>query len=314
MLTVTDLEVQFISENRIFQAVDRIGFTIQAGETVCLVGESGCGKSVTGLALLRLIEEPGKITNGVIRFQNIDVLGLDSVGIRNIRGRKMAMIFQEPMTSLNPVLRIRDQLAEAFEIPASLPVLVGLMQEVGLDEGTLDCYPHMLSGGQRQRVMIAMALANNPSLLIADEPTTALDVTVQAQILDLLKKLQKEHQMSVLLITHDFGVVEEMADRVLVMYAGQIIEEGGRAELLGHSRHPYTRGLLKAVPHLNSPIGPLPTIEGHVPNSSEYPRGCRFHPRCTWMTDKCRTEEPPITEIAPGHTVSCWEHERVTVQ
>jgi oligopeptide/dipeptide ABC transporter ATP-binding protein len=319
LLRVRDLKTYFVTDRGAgtARAVDGVSFDLQPGETLGIVGESGCGKTVTSLSILRLIPEPpGHIRPGsYIEFEGRNLLSLAPKELRAIRGNRIAMIFQEPMTSLNPVLTIGDQVAEAAIVHqrlsrrAARARAIEMLQQVGIpDPGSrVDDYPHQLSGGMRQRVMIAMALICHPQILIADEPTTALDVTIQAQILELLARLQQQLGMAVLLITHDLGVVAGTADRVVVMYAGQVVESAPTPELFARPRHPYTEGLMASIPRLDRPRERLHSIPGSVPAATAWPAGCRFHPRCPFAWEKCRTEEPPLldTEIA-GHTARCW--------
>ena len=313
LLEVTGLRTAFRTRGGVAHAVDGISFSVAPHETLGLVGESGCGKSVTALSILRLIRPPGAIDAGSrIAFESRDLLALPEVEMRAVRGARIAMVFQEPMTSLNPVLTIGDQVAEVARIHERAPRreawtrAVKMLGTVGLPDPATRArdYPHQLSGGMRQRVMLAMALLLRPALLIADEPTTALDVTVQAQILELLAALQREMGMSVLLITHDFGVIAERAQRVLVMYAGQIVEEAPVRELFAAPHHPYTHGLLAAVPRLGARRDRLAVIPGSVPSATEWPTGCRFRARCPHAFDKCATE-PPLYQIGPGHQSRC---------
>ena len=278
------------------------------------MGESGCGKSLTSLALLRLIPSPGRIDDGSrIRLGDTDVLGLEGESLRRIRGRRIGMIFQDPMTSLNPVFTVGNQIAEGvrahFDVSRAeaRARALKLLQEVGIPDpaGRLDAYPHQLSGGMRQRVMIAIALSAEPEILVADEPTTALDVTVQAQILEVLDRLRDTHGMAVLLITHDLGIVAGRADRVAVMYAGQIVEEASTEQLFARPSHPYTQGLFASVPRLTGPIGRLSPIGGSVPPPGAWPDGCRFRPRCPKAFDKSETM-PPLLPLEPGHRMRCW--------
>jgi oligopeptide/dipeptide ABC transporter ATP-binding protein len=319
VLEVENLRVSFPDGNgRRFTAVDGVSFTLDRGETLALVGESGCGKSLTSLALLRLVPAPGRVDEGsVIRLGGADVLALEGAALREIRGRRIGMIFQDPMTSLNPVLTVGDQIGEG--IRAHFPVSraearersLRLLHEVGIPDpaSRLDAYPHQLSGGMRQRVMIAIALSAEPEILVADEPTTALDVTVQAQILEVLDRLRSSHGMAVLLITHDLGIVAGRADRVAVMYAGQIVEEAPTARLFASPSHPYTRGLFASVPRITGPVGRLTPIGGSVPPPSAWPSGCRFRPRCPQAFDKCGLE-PPMLPVSPEHAMRCWLAER----
>ncbi|HEY7686064.1 MAG TPA: ABC transporter ATP-binding protein [Gemmatimonadales bacterium] len=319
LLRVRDLKTYFVTDRGAgtARAVDGVSFDLQPGETLGIVGESGCGKTVTSLSILRLIPEPpGHIRPGsYIEFEGRNLLTLAPKELRAIRGNRIAMIFQEPMTSLNPVLTIGDQVAEAAIVHqrlsrrAARARAIEMLQQVGIpDPGSrVDDYPHQLSGGMRQRVMIAMALICHPQILIADEPTTALDVTIQAQILELLARLQKQLGMAVLLITHDLGVVAGTANRVVVMYAGQVVETAPTPELFARPEHPYTEGLMASIPRLDRPRDRLHSIPGSVPAATAWPTGCRFHPRCPYAWEKCRTEEPPLldTQVA-GHSARCW--------
>jgi oligopeptide/dipeptide ABC transporter ATP-binding protein len=296
--------------------VDCVSFDLFPGETLGIVGESGCGKTVTSLSILRLIPEPpGHVLPGsFIEFEGTNLLTLAPRDLRAVRGNRIAVIFQEPMSSLNPVLTIGDQIGEGAIVHQGLSRraararAIEMLEHVGIPDPELrvDEYPHQLSGGMRQRVMIAMALVCHPRILIADEPTTALDVTIQAQILELLDRLQRELGMAIMLITHDLGVVAGTADRVMVMYAGQVVEGAATPELFQRPVHPYTEGLLASVPRLDRPRDRLAAIPGTVPAASAWPTGCRFHPRCPHAWDRCRQEEPSLFEIAPGHTARCW--------
>jgi oligopeptide/dipeptide ABC transporter ATP-binding protein len=315
LLEVKNLATYFFTPEGVVKAVDDVSYDIEEGEILALVGESGCGKSVSALSLMRLIQNPGKNVAGEVMFDGKDILSLEEPEMRGIRGKDMSMIFQEPMTSLNPVLTIGIQLTEALELHEGLNkkdavIKAGeLLLLVGIPEGDkrLKDYPHQFSGGMRQRVMIAMALSCNPKLLIADEPTTALDVTIQAQILELIQRLGKEFGTSVLIITHNLGVVARYADRVNVMYAGKIIERGTAKEIYGNPKHPYTIGLLASVPRLDEPRKTqLEPIEGLPPDLIELPLGCSFRARCKFAIDKCATEIPPLVEVADGHTAACW--------
>ena len=324
LLEVDDLKTYFYTRDGIVRAVDGVSFTVYPGETLAVVGESGCGKSVTSLSILRLIAAPpGKIVNGRLMFQGRDLLGLTEDEMRRVRGNEISMIFQEPMTSLNPVLTIGRQIAEALVLhrgmtsKAALERAVEMLTLVNIPEAArrIEQYPHQLSGGMRQRVMIAMALACNPRLLIADEPTTALDVTIQAQILDLMRGLKEKTGAAIVLITHDLGVVAEMAQRVVVMYAGRKVEEAAVDDLFAHPRHPYTEGLLKSIPRLEHAQAAghlrLAEIPGMVPSLKEEIGGCLFAPRCDYATERCRREYPPLEEKAPGHFAACWESDRL---
>ena len=315
VLEVENLRVTFpAGDGRRVAAVDGVSFSLDQGETLALVGESGCGKSLTSLSLLRLVPAPGRIEpDSSIRLSDTDVLGLEGDALREIRGRRIGMIFQDPMTSLDPVFRVGDQIAEG--ILAHLRVsrrearerAVALLRETGIPDpaARADAYPHQLSGGMRQRVMIAIALAAEPEILVADEPTTALDVTVQAQILEVLDRLRTERGMAVLLITHDLGIVAGRADRVAVMYAGQIVEEAPTAALFAHPSHPYTRGLFGSIPRLTGPVERLRPIPGTVPSPAAWPSGCRFRPRCPYAFEPCGREPPP-KDVGPGQWMRCW--------
>ena len=319
LLRVRDLRTYFVTDRGggTARAVDGVSLDLYPGETLGIVGESGCGKTVMSLSILRLVPEPpGHIRPGsLIEFEGRNLLTLPPRELRAVRGNRIAMIFQEPMTSLNPVLTIGDQVAEAAIVHQDLSRAaargraIELLRQVGIPEPEerVDHYPHQLSGGMRQRVMIAMALICRPQILIADEPTTALDVTIQAQILELLARLQQELGMAVLLITHDLGVVAGTADRVVVMYAGQVVESAPTPELFARPQHPYTEGLMESIPRLDRPRERLHSIPGSVPAATAWPQGCRFHPRCPYAWDKCRTEEPPLLETGTaGHTARCW--------
>jgi oligopeptide/dipeptide ABC transporter ATP-binding protein len=314
LLEVRGLVVSFASDAGPVQAVRGVDLALDAGETVALVGESGCGKSVTALSILRLVPAPpGAYDAGEIRLEGEDLLAASEERMREIRGNDVAMVFQEPMTSLNPVLRVGEQVAEAIELHQDVSAdearkrTIEAFARVGIPapEQRVDQYPHQLSGGLRQRVMIAMALACHPKLLIADEPTTALDVTIQAQILELIAKLQREDGMAVLLITHDLGVVAETARRVAVMYAGRIVEEADVLALFERPRHPYTAGLLRSRPRLDVAGGRLVPIEGSVPDPLHRPPGCPFHPRCPHAEERCRREDPPLTADG-SRRFACW--------
>ena len=319
VLEVRDLRISFPGPaGHRFHPVDGVTFGLARGETLALVGESGCGKSLTSLALLRLVPPPGRVDPGsVVRLGETDVLALEGDALRQIRGRRIGMIFQDPMTSLNPVFTVGDQIAEG--VRAHLPVsrreardrARALLQEVGIPDpsGRLKAYPHQLSGGMRQRVMIAIALAAEPEILVADEPTTALDVTVQAQILELLEELRRARGMAVLLITHDLGIVAGRADRVAVMYAGQIVEEAPTAELFARPSHPYTQGLFASVPRITGPRARLTPIGGTVPPPTAWPSGCRFRPRCPQAFAQSELA-PELMPVGPDHRMRCWLAER----
>jgi oligopeptide/dipeptide ABC transporter ATP-binding protein len=323
LLEVIDLHTQFSTRAGIVRAVDGVSWDVAEGETVALVGESGCGKSVSALSIMRLVAPPaGRIAGGRIFFKGRDLLALSEEEMRRIRGREIAMIFQEPMTSLNPVLTIGRQLTEGLETHLGLDAAaarkraVDLLAMVGIPDPArrLPQYPHQFSGGMRQRMMIAMALACEPALVLADEPTTALDVTIQAQILELMKDLSRRLGVAMLMITHNLGVVARYADRVNVMYAGRIIERGTARELYANPRHPYTLGLLRSVPRLDEPRrARLNPIDGQPPDLTRLPPGCAFAPRCAFRVDRCLVEAPTLRDVggAPGHVTACWEADRL---
>ncbi len=321
LLEVDNLSVQFSTDAGLLTAVDGVSFTVREGEVLGLVGESGCGKSVTALSIMGLImDPPGRISDGAIWFEGENLVSKSESDMRKIRGNRMSMVFQEPMTSLNPVLTIGDQVIEAITLHQQVgkqqatTKAINLLQSVEIPsvESRLSEYPHQLSGGMRQRVMIAMALASNPRLLIADEPTTALDVTIQAQILDLMRQLRTELGTAILLITHDLGVIAEMADRIAVMYAGQIVEIAGVDAVFEMPAHPYTSGLLASIPRIHDDKNRLDTIDGLVPSLANMPRGCRFSARCGRADKRCRDERPDLIEFASGHMVRCFD--ALTVQ
>ena len=322
LLRVKDLRTYFYTEEGVVKAVDGVSYEVEEGETLALVGESGCGKSVSALSILRLIPNPpGQIVGGEIWFDGQDLLKLDEDEIRRIRGNRIAMVFQEPMTSLNPVLTIGRQLTEAIELHLKYDKeqarkrAIELLEMVGIPEAPtrLNDYPHQFSGGMRQRVMIAMALSCNPKLLLADEPTTALDVTIQAQILEIMARLSRELGTAVIIITHNLGIVARYADRVNVMYAGRIIETATARELYANPKHPYTVGLLKSVPRLDETRKEkLDPIEGQPPDLTNLPKGCAFYPRCRWHVDKCLEEYPPLMMVGERHFTACWEYQRVS--
>jgi peptide/nickel transport system ATP-binding protein len=316
LLEVRGLKTHFATDRGLFRAVDGISFSVPRGRTIGLVGESGCGKSVTSLSVMGLVPSPpGKVEAEAVLFGNRDVLRLSADERRRLRGSKMSMIFQEPMTSLNPVHTIGQQIVEAILAHTDLSPQAAKKRAVEMLDlvripsaiQRIDDYPHRLSGGMRQRVMIAMALSCQPALLIADEPTTALDVTIQAQILDLLQDLQRRLGMAVLIITHDLGVIAEVADDVLVMYAGKIVEEAPVDALFADPQHPYTIGLLGSIPRLDIDRERLATIEGTVPSPNRQPKGCRFSPRCPFADRRCHEEPPPLRDIGAGHRVACWK-------
>jgi oligopeptide/dipeptide ABC transporter ATP-binding protein len=314
LLSVQGLKVYFRGDETVARALDGVSYDIRRGETVCLVGESGCGKTVSALTVLGLIPRPpGEIVGGKILFGGKNLLEFSEEEMRDIRGSRIAMVFQEPMTSLNPVFTIGDQIEEGIQVHERVREeelherCLQLLRDVGIpspDERIKD-YPHQLSGGQRQRVMIAMALACNPDLVIADEPTTALDVTIQKQILNLFAKLQRKHGMSLLYITHDLNVVSNIADRIYVMYAGVVVEQGEKAAIFEDSHHPYTQGLLASLPDRSKRGGILHSIPGSVPDPARKPSGCPFHPRCEYAIETCRTEYPGLCDYGGGHLSRC---------
>ncbi|MCL6590743.1 MAG: ABC transporter ATP-binding protein [Firmicutes bacterium] len=322
LLDVKNLKTVFNTYEGLLHAVDGVDLQIKRGETVGMVGESGCGKSITSLSVMRLIPSPpGKITATRIWFDGRDLLGLSEAEIRSVRGNEISMIFQEPMTSLNPVFTIGDQICEALELHQGLKGKLARLKAIDLlkmvnipsPEKRVDDYPHQLSGGMRQRAMIAIALACAPKLLIADEPTTALDVTIQAQILDLLRNLQQELGMAILLITHDLGVVAGLVERVVVMYAGVVVENAAVKELFFEPLHPYTVGLMASIPRLDRETEFLNVIPGVVPNPLNLPGGCRFHPRCPQVMEICRNQEPPLF-LRENRQVRCWLYREVSHQ
>ncbi len=315
LLEVVDLQIVFQTDQGEVISVDNVGFSLKHGETIGIVGESGCGKSVTSLAIMRLLGRSGRIKQGEIRFEEKELSQLSEDRLREIRGNEISMIFQEPMTSLNPVFSIGDQMTEGIKLhlkrntKEAKAYAIEMLEKVGIPraEAIMREYPHTLSGGMRQRVMIAMALACKPKLLIADEPTTALDVTIQAQILELMKKLRENSGTSIMLITHDLGVIAEMADRVIVMYAGQVVEEADVFTLFDEPRHPYTKGLMESIPHIEYTADQrLASIPGTVPSLHLMPEGCRFHTRCPYADERCCREQPPLLPVGIGHRARCW--------
>ena len=320
LLEVRDLQTHFFTDDGLVRAVDGVSYALAPGETLAVVGESGSGKSVTSLSILRLVPDPpGRIVGGSIRFKGRELLTLSDAEMRAVRGKEISMIFQEPMTSLNPVHTCGDQIAEVVRLhegldrAAARERAIEMLRLVGIPAPEVRVYefPHQMSGGMRQRVMIAMALACRPALLIADEPTTALDVTIQAQILELLQRLRRELGMAVLLITHDLGVVAETADRVAVMYAGQVVEYSTVGAIFRTPRHPYTAGLLASLPKLGEESDRLRVIPGQVPDPARFPRGCRFHPRCPVAVDRCRGEAPELRDLGNGHLVRCFRADEI---
>ena len=319
LLHIQHLSTYFDTDEGTVKAVDDISLHVRPGEIVCIVGESGCGKSITALSVMGLIEAPtGRIADGLIDFDGQNLLSLSKNHLRSIRGNDIAMIFQEPMSSLNPVITIGEQMSEPLIIHKKMNKkqaqkrVLELITQVGISrpEQIAKSYPHELSGGMLQRIMIAIAISCDPKLLIADEPTTALDVTIQAQILDMLREFRSQSDMSILLITHDLGVVAEMADYVVVMYSGKIVEEGEVVELFANPRHPYTQGLLRSKPIINQRQKELYSIPGYVPNPLELQESCYFHERCEHCMDICRTQEPPLRDVENGQKTACWLYEK----
>jgi peptide/nickel transport system ATP-binding protein len=325
LLAIEDLQTHFFTRDGVVRAVDGVSYAVEAGETLAVVGESGCGKSVTALSILRLVPSPpGRIVGGAIRFEGVDLLQIGEGEMRRIRGNEISMIFQEPMTSLNPVLTVSRQITETLILHQGLRARAAAARAIEMlrlvripePERRARQYPHELSGGMRQRVMIAMALACHPKLLIADEPTTALDVTIQAQILDLMRELKSEIGAAIILITHDLGVVAEMAQRVVVMYAGRKVEEAPVGDLFRRPQHPYTLGLLASVPRLGATLGRaepprLAEIPGTVPSLRDPIVGCAFSPRCAYATERCSREAPPLEAKTAAHLAACFESERL---
>jgi oligopeptide/dipeptide ABC transporter ATP-binding protein len=326
VLEIENLQTHFFTTGGVVRAVDGVSYAVRSGETLGVVGESGCGKSVTALSVLRLVADPpGRIVGGAIRFEGVDLLDLTEAQMEEIRGNDISMIFQEPMTSLNPLMTVGRQIGEAIALHRGLSRRDAMDQAIEMlrrvhipePERRAHAYPHQLSGGMRQRVMIAMAVSCSPKLLIADEPTTALDVTIQAQILDLMRELQETLGTAIVLITHDMGVVAENADRVVVMYAGRKVEEASAQELFERQGHPYTKGLLGSIPnvevaaHINTRRARLNEIKGMVPSLANLPKGCTFAPRCALASDQCRVAYPPLAQYRPGHWIACWHAEQV---
>lgn len=317
LLDVSHLSTSFFSDQGEIRAVEDVSFSVRLGQTLALVGESGCGKSVTALSIMQLLDYPGRVVGGRIVFKGRDLLALPAKDVRKIRGNEIGMVFQEPMTSLNPVFTIGDQIGEVLEIHTTLSKqeirreVIRLLEKVHIPspEKRIDQYAHEMSGGMKQRVMIAMALACQPDLLIADEPSTALDVTIQAQILDLLKELQEDMGMAILLITHNLGVVAQFAQDVIVMYASRIVERASVPELFAHPSHPYTRALLRSLPKPGVREDRLESIRGTVPSPLVYPKGCHFSTRCPEVLECCADEEPPTIAVGPGHESVCWLHQ-----
>lgn len=314
LLEVNGLRTHFHTDDGIVKAVDGVSFTLDKGKILGIVGESGCGKSITSLSIMRLLADPGCHVSGRVLFDGVDLLGLTEAAMHRIRGNQIAMIFQEPMTSLNPLFTVGDQIMESVMLHRKVSKreardqAIAMLRLVGIPspEKRVGVYPHQLSGGMRQRVMIAIALACSPKLLIADEPTTALDVTIQAQILDLMRQLREELDASIILITHDLGVVAETADEVVVMYCGKIVEQADVGTLFANPLHPYTQGLLRSIPPLDSTVLRLPVVRGVVPSPSQTPAGCAFHPRCDFAGKRCSHEAPLLEDVSGTHRVRCF--------
>lgn len=314
ILEIKDLTIQYRADKRVVEAVNKLNLTLGKGESLGLVGETGAGKTTTALGIMGLIPDPpGIVTGGEILFEGEDLLKQNKKKMRSIRGKKISMIFQDPMTSLNPVMTVGSQIAESIRIhekcsKADAAVkAVKMLELVGIPGERYGEYPHQFSGGMKQRVVIAIALSCNPDLLLADEPTTALDVTIQAQVLDLIVKLKKENQTSLILITHDLGIVAEVCDKVAIMYAGEIVEYGSLEQIYNHTCHPYTKGLFGSIPDLDSHVKRLNPIPGLMPDPADLPTGCSFCPRCTCTCSRCQGENPDMTEVEPGHFVKCFQ-------
>ena len=311
-LEIKDLTIHYITHSGTVRAVNDISLSLEKGETLGLVGETGAGKTTTALGILRLVPNPpGKIVGGEILFEGKDVMAMSDSELRHMRGGQISMIFQDPMTALNPVLTVGDQIAEMIALHSecskseSMEQAKKMLETVGIAPERAADYPHQFSGGMKQRVVIAIALACNPALLIADEPTTALDVTIQAQVLEMIKELQEKHGTSMLLITHDLGVVAETCDKVAIMYAGEIVEYGTLEHIFNNVQHPYTKGLFGSLPRLDQEVRRLQPINGLMPDPSNLPSGCKFHPRCPWASEECKQREPSLCESKPGHLVRC---------
>lgn len=319
LLDVKDLKTAFQNDHGLQTVVHGVSFHVDKGEIVGIVGESGCGKSVTSLSIMRLLHDtPGKVTHGEVIYKDENILSLSEKEMKKYRGKELSMIFQEPMTSLNPVLKIGRQIRETIQLHLNMSKHdahihgIKMLELVGIPRAKdmMNEYPHQLSGGMRQRVMIAIAISCHPSLLIADEPTTALDVTIQAQILRILKDIQKENDMGILMITHDLGVVAELCDRVIVMYAGRIVEEATVEELFASPKHPYTKGLIESIPVIGKHVNRLHSIRGTVPSPVNMPKGCKFAPRCPFAMDVCHEKEPELLDV-DGHYSRCWLHQGI---
>lgn len=316
LLSVKDLTIHYKTDAGVFKAVNDVSFTLDKGETMGLVGETGAGKTTTALGLMRLVPDPpGKIINGEILYNGVNLLEEGEISMRKYRGNEISMIFQDPMTALNPVITVGEQIAEAIRLHDKSSRVeaekktAALFEIVGIPADRMTEYPHQFSGGMKQRVVIAMALCCNPSLIVADEPTTALDVTIQAQVLDLIQELQKKLNTAMILITHDLGVVAEVCDKVAIMYAGEIVESGSLDQIFNHTKHPYTIGLFGAIPKLTSKVHRLTPINGMMPDPSDLPKGCSFAPRCPYKTEECEKRKPGNIEMDKGHSVKCIRYE-----
>ena len=311
LLDIKDLTIHFQTEDGDVQAVNGISFSVEQGKTLGLVGETGAGKTTTALGILRLVPEPGKILSGSICYKDQDILKMSEKDVQDLRGNEISMIFQDPMTALNPVMTVGDQIAEVIlrhqdcTKAEAQTRMMEMLDKVGISADRAGDYPHQFSGGMKQRIIIAIALACNPKLLLADEPTTALDVTIQAQVLEMMKTLKDELGTSMILITHDLGVVAETCNKVAVMYAGEIVEHGSLRDVFKHTAHPYTAGLFASLPSLSEDVRRLKPIKGLMPDPTDLPSGCRFHPRCPYATELCRREAPAMRELTPGHSVKC---------
>jgi len=312
LLEIRDLAIQYEAENEVVRAVNHVNLTMNKGETLGLVGETGAGKTTIAKSIMRILPDPpAKVSAGEIYLEGKDVLKLSEKEMRRIRGKKVSMIFQDPMTALNPIYTVGEQIAEVVQLHEKVNKkkaarqAMEMLEMVGIPAARYHDYPHQFSGGMKQRVIIAIALACNPELLLADEPTTALDVTIQAQVLDMINQLKKELGTSVILITHDLGIVAEVCDRVAVVYAGEIVEAGWCEDIFDHASHPYTEGLFNSIPDIDGDVERLNPIQGLPPNPSDLPQGCKFHPRCSYVSECCRTGHVPYQEISPGHFVRC---------
>ena len=312
LLDIKDLTIEFVTDDEVVSAVNGLDIELEEGETIGLVGETGAGKTTSALGIMGLVPNPpGKIKRGSIKFEGVDLLSLSEEDMRKIRGSKISMIFQDPMTSLNPVMTVGEQIAEVIEIhekvtkEQSFEKAKEMLELVGIPGGRANDFPHQFSGGMKQRVVIAIALACNPKLLIADEPTTALDVTIQAQVLDLMNELKDKFKTAMILITHDLGVVAQACDKVAIMYAGEIVEAGSLVDIFKSPKHPYTHGLFGSIPSLDEECDRLKPIQGLMPDPTNLPSGCKFHPRCPHATELCSRQQPKFTEVSPGHKVRC---------